>query len=162
MQQFLQEYKTLIEQTAERLLSLSDTEIYKKRNKDDWSPIEILGHLIDSACNNHRRFVLAQFNDDLIFDGYDQDEWTATQKYESEEWQTIVSLWMNYNLHIIHLCSQIPENILVMKRSSHNLDEIAWKKVDKSSPATLGYFIKDYFGHLEHHINQLLATIKPH
>jgi hypothetical protein len=37
----------------------------------------------------------------------------------------------------------------------HNLDEIAWKPVSRSESTTLGYFIADYVGHLEHHLAQI-------
>ncbi|MBM4176496.1 MAG: hypothetical protein FJ213_10050 [Ignavibacteria bacterium] len=157
MKHFLDEMKKFIESTADRLLDMADSEVHKKRDDSYWSTAEILGHLIDSACNNHRRFVLAQFKSDLVFDGYDQDKWTAVQNYIGEDWQTLVLLWKNYNFHIIHLCGQIPENLLEKKRLSHNLNQIAWKKIDKSSSVTLEYFIKDYFGHLKHHIEQLFS-----
>ncbi|MBU2583995.1 MAG: hypothetical protein KKH32_01555, partial [Bacteroidetes bacterium] len=62
-----------------------------------------------------------------------------------------------YNLHIVHLCNQIPQNILELKRASHNLNEISWKKIDKNTPATLEYLITDYFGHLKHHIAQVFS-----
>lgn len=157
MQKFLDEIKAFIESTANRLLDLSDSDVHKKINQDNWAPIEILGHLVDSACNNHRRFVLAQLKDDLIFDGYEQDRWTSSQNYFEEDWNSLVQLWKYYNYHIIHLCKQIPQNILEQKRASHNLNEISWKKVDKNTPATLEYLITDYFGHLKHHIAQVFS-----
>lgn len=157
MEQFLEEMKNVIEVSANRLIGLSDSEKREKKDSSNWSPIEILGHLVDSACNNHRRFILAQFKDDLIFDGYEQDKWTSSQNYYTEDWLSLVSLWKFYNFHIVHLCNQIPQNILELKRASHNLNEISWKKVNKNTPATLEYLITDYFGHLKHHIEQIFS-----
>jgi hypothetical protein len=50
---------------------------------DRWSKKEILGHLIDSAANNHQRFVRAQGTPRLEFPGYEQEFWVATQAYAS-------------------------------------------------------------------------------
>jgi hypothetical protein len=122
MQKFLDEIKEFIESTANRLSDLLDSEVHEKSNRDNWSPIEILGHLVDSACNNHRRFVLAQFKDDLIFDSYEQDRWISSQNYFEEDWNSLVQLLKYYNYHIIHLCKQIPKNILERDRASHNLN----------------------------------------
>ncbi len=51
-----------------------------------WCPREVLGHLIDSASNNHQRFVRVRFQDDLVFEGYDQDAWVAAQRYREASW----------------------------------------------------------------------------
>ncbi|MCB0841112.1 MAG: DinB family protein, partial [Bacteroidetes bacterium] len=65
-----------------------------------WSSKEILGHLIDSAANNHRRFVQAAYQDDFVFDGYDQDKWVAVQRYNEVPWIFLLDLWKSYNLHL--------------------------------------------------------------
>ncbi|MDQ2969990.1 MAG: DinB family protein [Acidobacteriota bacterium] len=62
-----------------------------------WSPREVLGHLVDSAANNHIRFVRGQFEEDLIFESYDQDEWVRVQAYCDAPWTEIVELWRAYN-----------------------------------------------------------------
>ena len=50
-----------------------------------------LGHLIDSAVNNHARFVRAQLQDDLVFPGYDQDGWVRVQRYDERSWPALVT-----------------------------------------------------------------------
>ena len=37
-----------------------------------WCAREIIGHLIDSACNNHRRWIVGQTPGRSKFDGYEQ------------------------------------------------------------------------------------------
>ena len=64
-----------------------------------WTKKEILGHLIDSAAINHQRFVRAQFTDDLVFDGYVQDDWVKVQDYQNRDWRELVELWHGYNRH---------------------------------------------------------------
>ena len=82
--QFLADFRETIVGATERLNGITPEESRLKRGPDDWAPIEILGHLVDSATNNHQRFVRAQFTDDLVFSGYDQDGWVSTQKYRDE------------------------------------------------------------------------------
>ena len=50
----------------------------------EWSIKEIFGHLIDSASNNHQRFVRLQITDNLSFPDYSRDNgtWIAVQKYQ--------------------------------------------------------------------------------
>ncbi len=120
-----------------------------------WSPQEIIGHLVDSASNNHGRFVRAHLHDDLVFPGYDQDAWVRIQNYVSADWFALVALWRGYNHHIAHVIEHIEDDAATRPRASHNLDEIAWKAVPKSEPATLEYFVRDYVDHLKHHLAQI-------
>jgi hypothetical protein len=120
-----------------------------------WSPKEVIGHLIDSACNNHSRFVCARLEDGLEFPGYEQDAWVTTQDYMSADWAELVTLWRAYNLHIARIVDLIPADVLVAPRPMHNLDVIAWRTVPREQPVTLEYFIRDYIAHLEHHLEQI-------
>jgi len=65
-----------------RLLEIPEQQSAIARSEDKWSPKEIIGHLIDSASNNHQRFVRAQFTDELIFAGYEQEGWVRVQDYQ--------------------------------------------------------------------------------
>jgi hypothetical protein len=120
-----------------------------------WSPQEIIGHLVDSASNNHGRFVRAQLTDDLYFPGYDQEAWVRLQQYSSSDWPELISLWRTFNSHIAHLVEQIPDDIATKGRARHNLNEIAWKTVPTDKAATLEYFVRDYVAHMKHHLAQI-------
>jgi DinB superfamily len=157
MDQFLRDFRGTLEDAASRMMRLSAEQSSSSTGPDKWTPKEILGHLIDSAANNHQRFVRAQFTDDLIFPGYMQDEWVAVQRYNDEPWPELVQLWRSYNFHLLHVISVMPEKTLFQSRSKHNLDQIAWKRVDKSQPTTLEYFVRDYVGHLKHHLSQIFG-----
>ncbi|MCX7876890.1 MAG: hypothetical protein N2321_12110 [Melioribacteraceae bacterium] len=156
MNEFLQEQKELIEEYFQRLNQISESDAAIKLN-DKWSKKEIIGHLIDSASVNHERFIRAQFKDDLIFPGYNQDKWVEVQNYQNANWGSLIELWKNFNLMLLNSIDNIPEIILMTKRENHNLNEIAWKTIDKKSPASLDYLIKDYFGHMYHHINKIFS-----
>ena len=153
-QEFLRDFEETIRNAAVRLQKISE-EDSGKHNDGEWSRREILGHLIDSAANNHQRFVRAQFKDDLVFPGYEQEQWVNSQKYNDELWPDLIELWRSYNLHLLHVVAVIPENVLTQQRDKHSLDQIAFRAVDQSAPATLEYLIRDYLDHLKHHLDQI-------
>jgi hypothetical protein len=155
MQNFLEDFKNTIETAEKRLLTISETDSQLPRAEGKWSPKQIIGHLIDSAANNHHRFVCAQFIDDLEFPGYRQEDWVRVQDYNDEPWQTLVQLWRYYNLHLLHVMSVVPEQTRMKPRSTHNLDKIAWKAVATNETVTLDYFMRDYVAHLKNHLAQI-------
>lgn len=143
----------------ERFMMMPENEANLRLDAGKWSIQEIMGHMIDSAANNHTRFVKAQSTDDLIFDGYDQVAWVENQNYAGAKWHDLIILWRQYNLHIDYIVSQIPDKVLTKERVNHNLDEIAWKPVPADQPTTLEYFINDYIKHLKHHLGQIEEII---
>ena len=160
--QFLDAFRNTIVSAKARLKDVPEEQSRHKGSADGWSPIEVMGHLIDSAANNHQRFVHAQFTDDLVFADYEQDQWVSTQKYRDESWPDVIDLWSSYNLHLLHVVSVIPEDVLTKMRAQHTLDEIAFKDLDKNEPATLEFLIRDYVDHLHHHLNQIFAEVEKH
>lgn len=159
-EQFLNDFRNTIANAKARLRDIPEAQSRRKNSADEWSPIEVMGHLIDSAANNHQRFVRAQFTDDLVFPGYEQANWVDSQKYRDESWSEVVQLWSSYNLHLVHVASVIPEDVLTKPRASHTLDQIAFNLVEKNEPATLEYLIRDYVDHLRHHLDQVLEIIR--
>ena len=121
-----------------------------------WSPKEILGHLIDSAANNHNRFVRAQLKEDLVFEGYAQDDWVSLQDYQSAKWIDLVAFWKVYNVHLAHVIERIPEEAAFREIYEHNMRVIVGKTFPENAPATLAYLISDYVNHMEHHLRQIL------
>jgi hypothetical protein len=157
LDQFLDDFRNTIVSAKARLKDIPEEQSRHKSSPDEWSSIEVMGHLIDSAANNHQRFVQAQFTDDLVFRGYEQDQWVSSQKYRDESWPDVIDLWSSYNLHLLHVVSVIPEDVMTKARAQHTLDEIAFRLPDKNEPATLEYLIRDYVDHLRHHLNQIFA-----
>ena len=122
-----------------------------------WKRIEMLGHLVDSAANNNRRFILAQINDSLIFEGYAHQDWVKFQKYETASWNNLITFWVAYNMQIIHHIANIPDEKLSEQTVNHNLHDICMNKLSVGSPANLKYLINDYFEHMQHHLDQILG-----
>ena len=116
-----------------------------KASPDKWSRKEILGHLIDSAANNHQRFVRGGYNAAADFPPYSQNDWVRIQKYHESEWKDLIALWSAYNLHLCHVIERLPEEALS-----------APCNIGKEEPVTLAFVIKDYLRHLQHHMEVLL------
>jgi hypothetical protein len=157
LEEFLGDFRSTVVNATERLRTISAEQGARKSSPDKWSIKEVLGHLIDSAANNHQRFVRAQFTDDLVFPGYEQEKWVNAQKYHDESWSDMVQLWSSYNLHLVHVVAAIPEATLMRARIRHNLDQIALNPVGKNDPTTLDYFVRDYLVHMKHHLDQIYA-----
>jgi hypothetical protein len=153
------ELREVVAAVTPRLLALSEVEATRAPAPGKWCPKQIIGHLIDSASNNHQRFVRAQFEDDLVFPGYEQGPWVAAQRYQAAPWSDLVTLWRLFNLHVARVVEAVPASVRQQPRARHNLHEIAWQPVAQSQPATLEYFMRDYVGHLKHHIAQILGSV---
>ena len=135
----------LLETVPARLAAISEAEAARKPANGQWSKKEVLGHLIDSAANNHQRFVRAQFAAHLEAPGYEQERWVAAQRYAEEPWADLVNLWLLLNRHLAHIVRNVPAESL------GNTIAIGGRE-----PVTLGFVIDDYLQHLQHHLDQIL------
>lgn len=133
-----------VEDFAERLENLDEAKASRKPRPDKWSRKEILGHLIDSASNNHQRFIRAQYLKDLNFPSYEQNEWVQLQQYSLRTWKELSTLWKSYNFHLAHIISCMPTACL--EKSCI---------IGFGEPMTIRYVVVDYLGHLQHHIRQI-------
>lgn len=135
---------SIVQRERGRLLALKEEDVSKKVSPDKWSRKEIIGHLIDSACNNHQRFVRVQFTDKLDFPGYAGTEWVRCQSYADENWEQLVELWSAFNLHLAHVVNRIrPDKLFVQC------------KIGENNAMSLEVLIADYIRHMEHHLKQL-------
>jgi hypothetical protein len=144
MRNTVDELQALMSYALSRLESISEQESAVRPAEGKWSKKEILGHLIDSASNNHQRFVRAQLSSEIRLSEYSQDAWVRTQAYQAESWGTLLHLWKFYNLHLIHLVANIPQEKLL---------NICF--IGDNPPASLEFIITDYVRHLRHHLEQI-------
>src|SRR5512132_3478881 len=103
MSDWLNDFRQTIDSASAQLMQIDEAKSGQPRAEDHWSSKQIIGHLIDSAANNHARFVVGQLKDDLIFPGYDQDGCVRTNHYQEASWQQLIDLWQAYNLHLLHV-----------------------------------------------------------
>jgi hypothetical protein len=127
-----------------RLRELTEDEAGKPRATGKWSSKQVIGHLIDSAANNHQRFVRAQEGPELVFSGYSQDHWVASQHYQDRRWEELLELWRAYNSHLAHVIAAIDEVQREVRCT-----------IGTDAPVTLGFLTYDYLVHLRHHLKQL-------
>jgi hypothetical protein len=145
MNDLLQSFKTLLDETPARLHKFSDAEAEARPATGKWSKKEILGHLIDSVSNNHQRIVRMQLEPQISFPGYQQELWVGAQRYQQEPWKVMVQAWEGFNRHLLHVAAHIPED----KRG--NLCSL-----DGKEPVTLEFLVRDYVRHLAYHLGQIL------
>ncbi len=155
MLEYVAELREAIEVATPVLRDMSEERSRARPAPGKWCPREVIGHLIDSASNNHQRFVRAQFQEDLVFPGYEQDAWVSVQRYRDAPWEELIALWRNFNLHIARVMEAVPKDDRIRSRAQHNLDELAWRQIPREEPATLDYFMSDYVAHLKHHLAQV-------
>ena len=123
---------------------IPEEEFRKKPKPEKWSKLEILGHLIDSAANNHQRFIRIQFeNDPKIV--YEQDECVKLNHYNELNKEHVIKFWALYNAHILEVIKRIPEANL--SRTSYANGPVK---------LSLGWLINDYVIHLEYHMKQIV------
>jgi DinB superfamily len=156
---YVADLRTTVTRTAAYLRGVSETDASRRPAPGKWSAKEIIGHLIDSAANNHQRFVRAGLEQDLVMRGYAQEDWLTVQAYQAAPWSELLDLWSSYNLHIARVMGAVPEDVRMRERARHNLHEIAWKPLPPEAPATLDYFMRDYVEHLQHHLRQIAALV---
>ena len=127
-----------------RLRGLDDAAAARHASAGRWNAKEILGHLIDSASNNHQRFVRAQYTDDLQFPKYEQNTWVDIQRYDEAEWSVLVDLWESYNRHLAYVIRNMPTEAL------HSTCVVG-----ENAPASLQFLVEDYLRHMQHHLRQI-------
>jgi len=146
------ELHAAIDHGLEIFQHIDATRTAERPRPDAWCAREILGHLIDSACNNHRRFILGQSPETRAFDGYEQNAWVARQRYHEVPWQDLVTLWSAYNRHLAHVMSCIPGEVFARSAASP----------DGSGQITVGFLVEDYIRHMRHHLARISSMLVSH
>ena len=130
---------------ADRLRLINDAAASIKPAPGKWSKKEILGHLIDSAANNHQRFVRLQLTPRIDLPGYDGDEWVRVQRYQDRSWGELIDLWRMYNTQLASVIGHVDPAAL----------RHVWHTPD-GQDLDLEFIMRDYVVHLRHHLDQIL------
>lgn len=140
----LSSLRTLLDQLPRRLEQLPPTHIAHKPEPNKWSAKEELGHLLDSAANNHQRIVRAQLEDKPGMPGYDGNRWVALHRYQQRDWSELIGLWHALNGQLLTAAKAVPEE--------------AWSRtltIADSKPLTLRFVFEDYVDHMLHHLRHI-------
>lgn len=130
----LAEFQTLIGITTDETAHVRPT-------PDAWTLTEIIGHLVDSASNNHQRFARLRFGDLDAFPAYEAEPWVAEQHYDDMDFATLAALWTTYNELLFHLAETTPDTSL------GNVWRIDGKEL------SLGFLLADYYDHMRTHVD---------
>jgi hypothetical protein len=134
----------LVDVAEPRLLEINELESTEPILTGGWSRKQVIGHLIDSASNNHQRFVRAALQNSLDFPGYDQGGSVRVQAAQEADWLLLVSLWAAYNRYLAHVMAHLPAS----KLGTHC-------RIGAGEAVTLGFLAADYLMHLGHHLSQI-------
>ena len=112
-----------------------------------WSRRQVLGHLIDSASNNHQRFVRATLQPSLEFPSYDQEGCVSVEEPQEADWLLLISLWANYNRYLAHIIAHLPAS---------KMETVC--RIGDGKPVPLQLLMSEYVTHLLHHLGQIAAA----
>lgn len=143
MQPTIEHLEKIIRVYGRRLEALSDDDFGWRPQPEKWSRKEILGHLVDSAQNNIRRFVVAQYEDTPNIT-YAQDEWVKDGGYRDYPVKDLIGLWNGLNRHLVIVLKQMPPG------AEQRMCAMG------GPPQTLKWVAADYCNHLLHHLHQIL------
>lgn len=131
------------------LREITEQDAATKPAPGKWSRKQELGHLIDSATNNHVRFVRASLDPEFRGPGYEQNSWVNAHGYQEMPWADLLEFWKRYNLLLARLVRRIPEGALEHTGT-----------VGESRPVTLRFLIEDYVLHMQHHLDHIVRREK--
>lgn len=136
--------RNILEVVPGRLAKLSGDAVESKPAPSKWSAKEELGHLLDSAANNHQRIVRAQFDDSPAMPGYEQNRWVAVHAYHRRDWKELIEIWQAINRQLLAAAEAVPT--------------ASWSRtlsVAGSQPLTLRFVFEDYLVHMLHHLQHI-------
>ena len=145
--QALQSLRTLLETLPARLGALPP-ETVGFRPPESWSVKEELGHLLDSAANNHQRIVRAQLADNPALPGYDGEMWVALHGYQTREWRELIETWEALNRQLLAAAEAVPDS--------------AWTRtctIGDSAPLTIQFVLEDYIHHMREHLRHMKVQV---
>jgi hypothetical protein len=128
-----------------RLRQFEEAAAAAPRAPGKWSKKQTLGHLVDSAANNHQRFIRLQLTPRIELPGYDGDAWVRVQRYQERPWLEIIQLWQSYNTQLAAVIRTVDAKAL----------QHVWHTPD-GKDLTLEFLMRDYVTHLRHHLDQIL------
>lgn len=147
MQKTITELRSILQEYERKIAAIPDHEFSAKPLPHKWSKKEVLGHLIDSAQNNLRRFICAQYESTPPKITYEQNFWVSANAYQSAAKEDVISLWKLMNQRIGDVLwtmpSQYHANNCDTGKGSTQLHSIAW-------------LAEDYVKHMKHHLNQII------
>ncbi|MFA6855725.1 MAG: hypothetical protein WCR31_00820 [Treponema sp.] len=108
---------------------------------DTWTIRNHVAHLIDSASNNHQRFVRLQLSSSIVFPGYEAEPWVSVSGIKQMDFGQLILLWKLYNEYLLEVIRTIPDDCLLH----------TWQPETGGTPRTLDFLVQDYYAHMRIH-----------
>ncbi len=141
-----QRLSAIVDRTVPVLRAIGEEEVKLERAGGGWSRKQILGHLIDSASNNHQRFVRAALQGRLEWPGYDQNGCVQVEAFQEAPWTLLLDAWSATNRLLAHILSHLPP-------AAANVP----CRIGDEPDLSLAALATSYLTHLEHHLEQIGA-----
>jgi hypothetical protein len=145
MQIIIHELLAIVREYNQKMAAIPKEHFIAKPNPKKWSRIEVLGHLVDSAQNNLRRFICSQYESPPALITYDQEFWVAANQYSLTKKEDMIQLWALLNQRI----ASVLENMSEANRQKYC-------PIGSGGLKSVEWFADDYVKHLKHHLNQIL------
>lgn len=142
MQNSISQLENIISKYSSLLQKIDEATVSYKPLPNKWSKKEQIGHMIDSAQNNIRRFIVAQYEDKPTIK-YAQDHWVMAAGYQNYPLPDMVKLWTLTNKHIVRILRNVPDGMQNREVQTEALHSIEW-------------LAADYNKHLMHHLHKVL------
>lgn len=143
MESAIQELREIIKHFTAAIAKLEEPGFSTRPSPEKWSQKEVLGHLVDSAQNNLRRFICGQYEASPPKILYDQDFWVASNHYRQMDKHDVIQLWRLLNERIAAVLENMPA-------------ENASKLCDVGKLQPISWLAEDYIQHMKHHLNQII------
>jgi hypothetical protein len=140
----IRELRDIVNAYTKKIEAIPEAEFSAKPLPYKWSKKEVLGHLIDSAQNNLRRFIVGQYEAQPPFIAYQQDFWVVSNQYQQMNKEDVIQLWRLINLRICAVLENMPVENYTKQCNSGTLHTLQW-------------LAEDYEKHMKHHINQIIS-----
>jgi hypothetical protein len=141
--------RNLLDRVPDRLAQLPRERVERQPSPSKWSAKEELGHLLDSAANNHQRIVRAQLENNLALPGYDQMAWVSINSYRNRDWHELIDVWQALNRQLLAAAESAPDSAW-----SHTLT------IAGSASLTLQFVFEDYIAHMVHHLEHIGVEVR--
>jgi hypothetical protein len=140
-------FQRRLAQAEARLSGIGEQQAAEPYRPGGWLRKEVLGHLLDSAANNHQRFVRAELDGHYEGPGYEQERWVRLHGYSALSWGSLLGSWRDRNAELARIVERIGEQRLQARCT-----------VGDGAPVTLQFLIEDYLRHLDHHVDQITGV----
>jgi hypothetical protein len=138
-------FRNEIARAAERLEAVTEERARQTYRDGSWTRKQVMGHLLDSASNNHQRFVRASLQDEYVGPTYDQPAWVDRIGWGELPWEQLLRYWKTYNEVLVRIVSRIPREKYGVRCTI----------LDYPREYTLETLIVDYLDHMNQHIDQI-------